>query len=131
MSKNVPECRTRKRCSAEGTVVEASDVIRWLLAVPLGLFGTWVIGCNFACVYLGLVRGKHHSLTPLLGGTCVGSAWLLCPAAGGRSWAWIPLAVDPGGLLLLLLFVSALLAGLFRGGTAEPGATTDRAGGER
>lgn len=108
--------------------MNALDVVRWLLAVPLGLFGAWVTVCNYACVYLGLFRGKHHSLVPLLGGACVGLAWLLCPVVGGRSWAWIPLAVDPGGLLLLLLCVCFFGRMFLRGGGAEPGAAADRPG---
>jgi hypothetical protein len=83
--------------------MDTVDVLRWLLAVPLGLFGVWVTACNYACIYLGLVRREHHSIVPLVGGTCVALAWLLCPAAVARGWAWLPLAIDPGSWVCVIV----------------------------
>jgi hypothetical protein len=110
----------------EETSVDALNIVRWLIAVPLGLFGVWAMVCNYACIALWLFRGEHHSLVPLVGGVCVALAWLLCPAMGGRVCAWIPLALDPGCLLMLLASVSYFAVMSLRGYNAERAAAPDR-----
>src|SRR5438477_11409690 len=70
------------------------ELFRIIPAGVLAFVGLWIAGCNVSCVYLGLFRGKHHSLIPLLGGGFLSVAWLVYPVIGGRTWAWIPLGVD-------------------------------------
>jgi hypothetical protein len=101
--------------------MDALDLGRWLIAVPLGICGAWVTLCNYACIALGLFRGKHHSMVPLLGGAFSALALLLCPAVHRWSWAWVPLAVDPGCLLLFVLGGPFLIRECVRAGKADSG----------
>jgi hypothetical protein len=97
----------------------AVDSIRWLIAVPLGLFGLFGIVCNFACVV------KQRSLVPLVGGACVALAWLLCPAMGGRVWAWVPFVLDPGCWIILAACIYIFVVVPLRRRRVEPDATDD------
>jgi len=83
--------------------------VAWIPVALLGSFSTYVISMNVAAVYLGLFRREHHSLGPLLGGGAGAIAMLLCPLPGVRSWAWVPLVVDPGCLYASLAFAYSLL----------------------
>jgi hypothetical protein len=105
--------------------VGGGEVIRWLLAVPLGLLGAWAVLCNYACVALALLRGQHHSVVPLLGGGLLAVAWLLCPATEA-AWGWVPLALDPGCWVCLLAGAYFLVGVSWRRGRAEPVAAADR-----
>jgi hypothetical protein len=95
--------------------VSVGEILWWLLLVPLGLFGAWVAGCNYVCVYLALVRREHHSLVPLLGGGCVALACMSYPAVGVRSWSWLPLALDPGNWVCVMAGPYLLVIALRRG----------------
>src|SRR5262245_45732579 len=91
------------------------DAIRWLFAVPLGLFGLWVTLCNYGCIVVSITRGRNHSTVPLIGGGSLSLAWLLCPALGAKSWAWIPLVIDPACALVLTLAAAYGIVRLIRG----------------
>jgi len=72
------------------------EVIRWACAILLGLLGIYVTGMNYNCIYLGLVRKKHHSLIPLIGGGACALALLVSPVTSIRHWIWLPLVLDLG-----------------------------------
>ena len=99
----------------EVTIVDPLDVVRWLIAVSLGLFGACGTVCNYACIASWLFRGEHRSMVPFVGGVCMALAWLMCPAVSSRGWAWIPLVLDPGCLLLLLVSVPFFIVMFLRG----------------
>jgi|SRR5436190_23018024 len=86
--------------------MHASDIFRWALAIVFGLFGWWLIILNFAVVYVWLVRRKHHSWIPLVGGLFALVGMAFCPVPLIHRLAWIPLVVDTGYCL------SALTIGL-------------------
>jgi hypothetical protein len=78
------------------------DVMRvqTIMAVVLLGLSAFLIGGN----YVGIVRAKltkvGFSCIPILGGLSGCAGFLLLP--GMRLFAFIPLLVDPGGLLMLL-----------------------------
>jgi hypothetical protein len=80
-----------------------SQIIRWIIAVPLGLFGWWVIGLNFALVYRWFTRGKHSSMAPFIGGIAGLFGMMICPLPTVQKWAWVPLVVDLGWFTLCCL----------------------------
>ncbi len=91
------------------------DNLLRVVALVIGCAGLWIIAMNFACIYAGVVRRCHRSVTPLLGGIGVTSALLICPLNGAIGYAWIPLLVDPGCLLsALMLAYSAFILRAFR-----------------
>ena len=83
--------------------------IRWIVAVPLGVLGAWVIVGNFACLALGLARRRHASMVPLIGGVLASASLLACPLRGSSRVAWLPLVVDPGCLWASSLFLYAVV----------------------
>lgn len=40
--------------------------MQWLLIVPLAIIGIWVVGLNYLCAYLAVVKHEHHSLLPFI-----------------------------------------------------------------
>jgi hypothetical protein len=77
--------------------------LRWVASALLGVLGAWLVACNYACIVIGLTRRQHHSMIPLIGGIALAAALLTCPAPGATRWAWLPLVVDPGCLLVALV----------------------------
>jgi hypothetical protein len=71
--------------------VSVLEIVRWCFAGFLGLLSIYIIGLNFSCVYLWLVRKEHHSLVPLIGGVTGVLALLICTIAPVHAWAWLPL----------------------------------------
>jgi hypothetical protein len=90
-----------------------------MLGGLLALFSLYFISMNLGCVYLGLIRRERHSLGPLLGGGAGSLAMLLLPLPELRSWAWVPLAVDPGCLYAALALVYALITARSRAQSAR------------
>ena len=77
-------------------------IIRWLIALPLGLLGFWIMFANFATVFLWIVRREHHSMTPLLGGFLAMFGMLACPLPSIEKGAFVPMAIDVAWLTLTL-----------------------------
>lgn len=84
--------------------MHAFDIFRWVLAVPVGLLGWWIIFLNFAIVYREYVRGEHHSWVPFLGGLLAFVGMLVCPLLWVEKLAWIPIAVDCVYFVAILTF---------------------------
>jgi CHASE2 domain-containing sensor protein len=80
-------------------------IFRWLITSTLGILGAWLTALNWSCIVIWYARRRHHSMIPLVGGGSLALALLACPMAGTTRWAWIPLIVDPGCLLMMLLLV--------------------------
>lgn len=76
--------------------MEILSAIRWCFCGLLGLFSIHIITLNLACVYVGLVRKEHHSMTPLIGGFIGLLALFICPIASTHALAWLPLVLDLG-----------------------------------
>ncbi len=89
--------------------------LRWIVAAFFGIFGGWVIACNYACVVIALGWRRRSSLIPLLGGLALSVGMIACPTASVARLAWVPFLVDPGGLLTLVMFVyTAIITRGFR-----------------
>lgn len=82
--------------------MHAYDIFRWVVALVFGLFGWWVIFLNFKIVYVWMVRRKHHSWIPLVGGVFALVGMASCPLPQIQRFAWIPLAVDVGYCISVL-----------------------------
>jgi hypothetical protein len=82
------------------------DVIREVLAGLLLAFGALGVVTNLGCLWTVYVFRKRRgvSLVPFVGGLCGAAGLLVCPARGVAYYAWVPLVVDPGCLLLLACF---------------------------
>lgn len=109
-------------------MTDVVDAIRWLFAVPLGLFGAWIVVCTYGALISSMRTGRRYSMIPLFGGGLVSLAWLLCPALGAKSWAWIPLVIDPSCALLFVVTAVFWSMRLLRGGRAEGPAALDKGG---
>ena len=83
--------------------------MQWLLIVPLAIIGIWVIGLNYLCAYLAVVKHEHHSLLPLVGGIAGGITLLIYPSDAVRAWAWLPLILDLGCAFTLFSFFYAVI----------------------
>jgi hypothetical protein len=79
-------------------------VVYLLIAVFVSL-GAWATIGNYAAI----MQRKGGSLSPLLGGLLLAAAMFLYPAARVRHYAWIPLVLDPG---CLVMFACALFSKL-------------------
>ena len=82
------------------------ELIRWLIAVVVGLFGWWIILLNFSTVYQWYVHRKHHSTVPLFGGFLGFLGMGACPLHQVQRFAWVPLAID------IAFFLTTLALGL-------------------
>ena len=76
--------------------MHAYDIFRWVVAILFGLFGWWLIILNFTVVYVWLVRRKHHSWIPLVGGVFALVGMAFCPVPQIRRFAFLPLFIDTG-----------------------------------
>ncbi len=81
-------------------------IIHWLITALAFLSGAFVISMNYySWLYLGITRREHHSPIPFFGGVLCSVALLFSPIAEARSWAWLPLILDPGCIYLVGLFI--------------------------
>jgi hypothetical protein len=91
-------------------------IIHWLITASVFQLGAWVIFLNcYSWLYPGFIKREHHSPIPSLGGTLCSLALFFSPAAGVRSWAWLPLILDPGCVYLIGVFIySAIVTRSFK-----------------
>jgi hypothetical protein len=82
--------------------MHASDLFRWLVAIPFASFGVWIIFLNFCIVYVYFARREHHSWIPLVGGIFAFVGMGVCPLPQVQKFAWVPLAVDVGYCVSML-----------------------------
>ncbi|HSU53978.1 MAG TPA: hypothetical protein VLT36_07980 [Candidatus Dormibacteraeota bacterium] len=80
-------------------------LMRWIFAVAFGVIGWGIIVANFGCVYAWVVRREHHSmmLIPAVAGIFALVGMALCPVQVVRKLAWVPLVVDLGFFLTVIL----------------------------
>jgi hypothetical protein len=83
-------------------------VFRWVLALVLGGFGWLLIFHNFGVVYVWLVRHKHHSWIPLVGGFFALVGMAFCPLPQVQRFAFWPLFID-GGYCISVLTIGGLM----------------------
>jgi hypothetical protein len=83
--------------------MHAIDLLRWLIAVPLGLLGWWIVFLNFWIVVVWIRRREHHSFTPLLGGFIAFIGMGISPQPQIQKLAWLPLGIDAGWCALMLI----------------------------
>ena len=77
------------------------DVLRWVIAVAFAGFGALATTANYA--YIAMSRPeRHYSLIPLLGGSSIAVGLLVCPVYGLAHYAWLPLLLDPGCILMIV-----------------------------
>ncbi len=86
----------------------------WAASGTVALFGCWIIILNYLVVVEYYRHGRHHSRIPLLGGALLTTAIVLSPLPRPARFAWIPFVIDPGGLLLLVATVRAVLQGKYK-----------------
>ena len=82
--------------------MHAYVIFRWVVALVFGMFGWMVIFMNFRIAYVGLVRRKHHSWIPLVGGFFAFVGMGACPLLQVRRLAWIPFVIDLGYCISML-----------------------------
>lgn len=69
------------------------------LALTLIAIGGAFIAVNAAIFWITIVRKERFSsVVPIFGGLLAAAGIALLPIAGSWKWAWIPLAIDWGGL---------------------------------
>lgn len=83
-----------------------SDILRWLLAVVIGMFGWVMVSVNIRILFAWFVRKERGSMIFPVGGFFALLGMALCPLTQIRRFAWIPVAVDMG------VFYSAMVIGL-------------------
>jgi len=86
-------------------------MIQNLFSVFALIVAGWVICCNWSCILVYLLKGKHSSWVPILGGGlgCLGC--VLSPYAVLNKLWWVPLLIDWGcvpGLSVSLVFLAVL-----------------------
>ncbi len=89
--------------------IESLDDLRWLLAVLAAVFGLIAFLLNYRLILSWLLRRKRGSMIPLYGGGCLALSLLLVPIAGLAYYAWLPLVLDPGCLLMVVCVVYILM----------------------
>jgi hypothetical protein len=89
--------------------MKAYIILRWLITLMLGIVGAWLTALNWSCVVSWYARRRHSSMFPLIAGVSLALALIACPIAGSARWAWIPLIVDPGCLLLIILTIPLVI----------------------
>ncbi len=78
------------------------EIVQWSVAVALLGLSAWIAILNACVAWIGL-RGRKSppSSIPLIGGMFgVIGLWVM-PGGVGRAWAWLPLVLDFGCLLLV------------------------------
>ena len=80
-----------------------ANLIRWPFSVAFTLLGCWIIIQNFRIVYVWYARREHHSWVPLLGGFLGFIGMGLCPLRAVERFAWLPLAVDCGYIIVVMI----------------------------
>jgi hypothetical protein len=77
--------------------------VRLILAIALVVVGGVFIAFNAMIFWLTVVcREEAPAVAPIIGGVIAGAGIALLPIAGSWQWAWVPLAVDWGGLPFFL-----------------------------
>src|SRR5262245_21572106 len=71
-------------------------IASWLCTTIFGIAGILFVAANVRIVILWIVRRQSGSLIPLIGGSALAIAMLVCPWPGIGRWAWIPVVVDLG-----------------------------------
>jgi hypothetical protein len=90
--------------------------VRWIaFGVFAVVFLLAAIG-NAAIVVRWLIKRKHVSLAPIVGGVSGALAAVVAPVSGVREWFWVPLVIDLGTAYLLVSTAVFLLSrrGRFR-----------------
>ena len=85
------------------------DFLRWTIFAVLGAFGGLLIVGNWS-VFVGAwlewlprkPKGAGYSLIPL-GGLFAAIACVVCPVSRVQSFAWLPVVIDPGTVIMLAL----------------------------
>jgi hypothetical protein len=77
------------------------DYLRWGFAALLACFGLYVALLNVSCIWMWYFRRRHGSMVPLLGGGAIALALLIVPLPEFAAYAWLPLLIDPGCLLMI------------------------------
>jgi hypothetical protein len=81
--------------------MHAYEIILWLVALVLGLFGWWIIFLNFSVAFRWFAWGKRGGSTvPMFGGLVAMLGMFACPLTRVQKLAWVPLAVDFAYFLL-------------------------------
>lgn len=79
------------------------NAFRWAVTVLFGAAGLSFIVMNCALMVDSVINRNRHSLVPLVGGALGCAALLICPVGRTYRWAWLPLVIDVGGLLVVAL----------------------------
>lgn len=81
----------------------------WILVVILSLVFV-VSAVSNAMIWLAfLFKKKTGSTVPILGALAGMLAVFLAPVDGVRSFWWVPLVIDPGGLLWCVFLIRGLI----------------------
>jgi hypothetical protein len=75
---------------------------RWLVFWLLSPVGALFFVANCSALLAWLIRQKRSSGIPLIGGAALAIAMGFAPSPALRPWWWLPLALDPGCLLLAI-----------------------------
>src|SRR5262245_30376794 len=94
-------------------------VLLWLLTGLLTIFGAVGTIGNFVGIALAVFRGRSYSLAPFIGGGFLAIAFWICPVVELNRYAWIPLLVDPGCALMIVLGRVSILTSYFKRNAPE------------
>lgn len=78
---------------------------RYVIAAVVALLGLSCIVVNFVIIFRYLRHQKTSSLVPLVGGVLFAVGMVMTLQRDVCRWAWVPLAIDPGGVWLFGTFL--------------------------
>ena len=79
--------------------------VAWLVSGVLALFGGWIVITNYWITIRWYRHRRTASHTPLLGGLCLMAAMLASPIPRVARYAWVPLVIDLGCLVMVVGFL--------------------------
>lgn len=87
------------------------DIIRYIIAIILGLFGLYIVTMNWCIFVLWLLKKKGASMGGFLGGLCLCISFAIIPNNPYVGLCWLAFVVDIGSLPLIVWTGIYLLMG--------------------
>jgi len=81
-----------------------NDGLLWFVGSLLLAVAVVCIAGNLSILLGHLLRGKHNSMVPFIGGLAGVIGMLVVPITVFRRWSWIPVILDIGTLPIAVAF---------------------------
>jgi hypothetical protein len=86
----------------------------WIIAAPLFLLSVWISFSNLWIILRFYLFGKRGSTVPLIGGLFGVFGICFAPSDTLKNYWWVPLALDPGSLPLLIHTLVFVITGKYK-----------------